>query len=273
MVATPIGNLRDITLRALDVLASVDIVYAEDTRVAGKLLSAYGVSAKLRPYHDHNGAEVRPGLIRDLEGGSRVALISDAGTPLISDPGFKLVRELASRGIVVRTVPGASTPIAALSISGLPTDRFLFAGFPPPKSSARRTFLAGLADIDATLVMFEGASRLGESLADMADVLGDREGAVARELTKAFEEVRRGTLSALADAYLREGPPRGEMAVLVGPPAARQAAGPEEIDAAIRAADPSLSVKDVAAGIAERFGLKRRDVYARALELRGRHED
>ncbi len=273
VVATPIGNLRDITLRALDVLASVDCVYAEDTRVAGKLMSAYGVSARLRPYHDHNGAEVRPLILRELEAGERIALVSDAGTPLISDPGFKLVREAARRGIVVRAVPGATTPVAALSVAGLPTDRFLFAGFPPPRSAARRSFLAELADAQATLVMFEGASRLAESLADMAEVLGPREAVVARELTKLFEEVRRGRLDELARAYAEEGAPRGEIVVLVGPPSAREAPAEGDIDAALAAADAGRPVKEVAAEIADRFGLKRRDVYARALKLRALRED
>jgi 16S rRNA (cytidine1402-2'-O)-methyltransferase len=268
VVATPIGNLRDITLRALDVLASADMVCAEDTRVAGKLLSAYGVSARLRPYHDHNGAQARPAILEALESGARVVLMSDAGTPLVSDPGFRLVREAAERGIKVHPVPGASAPMAALTAAGLPTDRFLFAGFPPPKSAARRRWLEELAPIRTTLVMFEGPSRLAASLADMADVLGAREAAVARELTKKFEEVRRGPLADLAAAYASEDPPRGELVVLVGPPAGPVEASADDLDAAIRAADPTRHLKDVAAEIAARLGLSRRDVYERALELR-----
>ena len=218
VVSTPIGNLRDVTLRALDILASVDVVCAEDTRVAGKLLSAFGLSVRLRPYHDHNGAQARPGLLKDLQGGARIALISDAGTPLISDPGYKLVREAAALGVSVMAIPGASAPLAALASSGLPTDRFTFAGFPPPRSGARRRFLSEMKDARATLIFFEGPSRLVESLADMASVFGARQAAVARELTKKFEETRRGSLADLAAHYQREGPPRGEIVVLVGPP-------------------------------------------------------
>ena len=273
IVSTPIGNLRDITLRALDILGSADIICAEDTRVAIKLLNAYGLNAKgmssrLRPYHDHNGAQARPGLLAELQGGARIALISDAGTPLVSDPGFKLVREAAGQGSRVIAIPGASAPLTGLAISGLPTDKFLFAGFPPPRSAARKTFLAELARIPATLIFFEGPSRLAASLADMAQVLGPREGVVARELTKMFEEVRRGALADLAAHYAAAGPPRGELVVLVGPPDG--AAPPEEgaLDAAILAADPSLPMKRVSADIADRLGLKKREVYNRMLELR-----
>jgi 16S rRNA (cytidine1402-2'-O)-methyltransferase len=268
IVSTPIGNLRDITLRALDVLASADLICAEDTRVAMKLLNAYGVSSKVRPYHDHNGAQARPGLIRELQGGARIALISDAGTPLVSDPGFKLVREAAAAGVKVIAIPGASAPLAALTASGLPTDRFVFAGFPPPKSAARKRFLGELKAIAGTLVFFEGPSRLAEALADMAEVFGDREAVVARELTKLFEEVRRGRLGALAAAYGESGPPRGELVVLVGPPLGDAEIDEADLEAAMRAADPALPLKEQAAAIAERFGLKRRDVYNRMLEMR-----
>ena len=222
VVSTPIGNLRDITLRALDILASVDVVCAEDTRVAGKLMSTFGVSARLRPYHDHNGAQARPGLLRELADGARIALISDAGTPLISDPGYKLVREAAGQGTPVLAIPGASAPLTALASSGLPTDRFMFAGFPPPKSAGRKRFLTELKSTEGTLIFFEGPSRLVASLSDMADVFGARDAVVARELTKKFEESRRGKLADLAAHYAREGPPRGEIVVLVGPPTARE---------------------------------------------------
>ena len=268
IVSTPIGNLRDITLRALDVLASVDAVWAEDTRVTAKLLSAYGVSARLRPYNDHNGAEARPGILAALESGRRVALVSDAGTPLVSDPGFKLVREAIERGISVIAVPGASAPLAALAIAGLPTDRFVFAGFPPPRSAARLKTFAELSHVRATLVFFEGPSRVVESLFDMAAAFGSRQAVVARELTKLFEEARRGTLKELAEHYIREGPPRGEIVVLVGPPAGPEAEDDETIDAAIRAAETSRPLKEISAEIATRLGLKRRDVYERALVLR-----
>ena len=268
VVSTPIGNLRDITLRALDILASADIVCAEDTRVAAKLLSAFGVSARLRPYHDHNGAQARPALLNELQSGARIALMSDAGTPLVSDPGYKLVREAAQQGAAVYSIPGASAPLAALASSGLPTDCFTFAGFPPPRSSARRMFLKELGSIRGTLIFFEGPSRLVASLADMAVVLGPaREAAVARELTKKFEEMRRGTLAELAAHYAEAGPPRGEIVVLVGPGEAIVADG-NMLDAAIAEADETRPVKEVAGEIAEKLGLPRRDVYARILELR-----
>ena len=206
VVSTPIGNLRDITLRALDILASADVVCAEDTRVAHKLLNAFGVSARLRPYHDHNGAQARPALLNELRTGARIALMSDAGTPLISDPGYKLVREAAEQGTPVYAIPGASAPLAALASSGLPTDRFTFAGFPPPKSSARKRFLSEMKSAHGTLIFFEGPSRLAASLADMAEVFGPRPAVVARELTKKFEESRRATLSELAAHYSRSRP-------------------------------------------------------------------
>jgi len=268
VVSTPIGNLRDITLRALDILASVDVVCAEDTRVAGKLMSAFGVSARLRPYHDHNGAQARPGLLNELESGSRIALMSDAGTPLISDPGYKLVREAAERGIPIYAIPGASAPLTALASSGLPTDRFTFAGFPPPKSGARKRFLSEMKSSHGTLIFFEGPSRLVASLADMAEVFGQREAAVARELTKKFEETRRGFLSDLAAHYAEHGPPRGEIVILVGPPTEQAAPDANAVDAAILAADGTRPLKEIAAEIAETLGLKRRDVYERALKLR-----
>lgn len=268
VVSTPIGNLRDITLRALDILASVDVVCAEDTRVAGKLMSAFGVSARLRPYHDHNGAHARPGLLTELRSGARIALISDAGTPLISDPGYKLVREAAEQGTSIFAIPGASAPLTALASSGLPTDRFMFAGFPPPKSAGRKRFLTEMKSTEGTLIFFEGPSRLVASLSDMAEVFGARDAVVARELTKKFEESRRGKLEDLAAHYTREGPPRGEIVILVGPPGAKQETDAGVLDAAILAADTSRPLKEVAAEIAEKFDLKRRDVYERALELR-----
>ena len=267
VVSTPIGNLRDITLRALDILASADSVCAEDTRVAGKLLSAFGVSARLRPYHDHNGAQARPALLNELLTGARIALMSDAGTPLVSDPGYKLVREAVERGIPVYSIPGASAPLAALASSGLPTDCFTFAGFPPPRSSARQAFLREFAGIRGTLIFFEGPSRLVASLADMAEVLGAREAAVARELTKKFEETRRGTLAELAAHYAGAGPPRGEIVVLVGP-GEDVVASEDALDAAIAAADETRPMKETAAEIAAKLGLGRRVVYERMLELR-----
>lgn len=268
VVSTPIGNLRDITLRALDILASVDLVCAEDTRVAQKLLAAYGVSARLRPYHDHNGAQVRPDLLKDLLAGARIALVSDAGTPLISDPGYKLVREAAGQGTPVFAIPGASAPLTALAASGLPSDRFTFAGFPPQRSSARRTFFRELGMAEGTLIFFEGPSRLAASLQDMAEVFGPREAVLARELTKKFEEIRRSTLPELAQVYASEGPPRGEIVILLGPAAQKPPADAAALDAALAAAGGDRPLKEIAGEIAERLGLKRRDVYERALRLR-----
>ncbi|MFI4966739.1 MAG: 16S rRNA (cytidine(1402)-2'-O)-methyltransferase [Caulobacterales bacterium] len=266
VVATPIGNLRDITLRALDVLAAADLVLAEDTRVAGKLLLAYGLSARLERYDEHGAERTRPKAMAALAQGQRVALISDAGTPLVSDPGYRLVREAAAEGLPVFPIPGASALLAGLSAAGLPTDRFLFAGFPPPKSAARRTFLEELAPIRATLVFFEGGSRLAASLADMAAVLGDREAVVCRELTKLYETVYRGPLGDLA-ADPKLDAPKGEIVVLVGPGHA-VAATAGDIDAALADALTRLRPAEAAAEVARALGLSRRDVYRRAMALR-----
>ncbi|MBI1197242.1 MAG: 16S rRNA (cytidine(1402)-2'-O)-methyltransferase [Phenylobacterium sp.] len=266
VVATPIGNLRDITLRALDVLAQADLVLAEDTRVAGKLLSAFGLSAKLERYDEHGAERARPRALAALAGGARVALVSDAGTPLVSDPGYRLVREAAQAGHPVFPIPGASALLAGLSVAGLPTDRFLFAGFPPPKSAARRAFLEEVAGVRATLVFFEGGSRLAASLADMAAVLGDREAVVCRELTKLYETVVRGRLADLA-ADPRFEAPKGEIVVLVGP-GRETAATAADADAALAEALGRLKPADAAAEVAKALGLPRRDLYRRALELK-----
>ena len=269
VVATPIGNLRDITLRALDVLASVDLILAEDTRVTRRLLDAYGIKTPVKPYHDHNAAKARPGILRDLTAGGKIALVSDAGTPLVSDPGYKLVRECAEQGITAIAVPGASAVLAALAVAGLPTDAFMFAGFAPPKSPARKRFLEGLKTIPATLVFYEGPSRLADCLADMAETFGNREAVLARELTKKFEEVIRLPLSDLAEKIAEEGPPRGELVILVGPPSGEEITlKGEALDEAIRTLLPDMSVKEAAAQLAETYGLKKRDVYNRALELK-----
>ena len=268
IVSTPIGNLRDITLRALDTLASVDEVLAEDTRVAGRLMSAHGVEAKLTAYHDHNAAQKRPGVLARLEEGARIALISDAGTPLVSDPGYKLVREAVEAGHRVVPVPGASAALAALATAGLPSDRFLFAGFLPVKSGARRKAVAELAGVPATLIFYEGPSRLAACLADLAEVLGgDREAVVARELTKLFEEARRGSLAELAEHYAEAGSPKGEVVVLVGPPGVAEIdeAG---LDDALRAALAEMPTRAAADQVAEQFGRSRREVYQRALALK-----
>ncbi len=267
LVATPIGNLRDITLRALDTLRAADVIACEDTRVTRKLLTAHGITSRLTPYHDHNANEAGPALIERVEAGQVVALVSDAGMPLISDPGFRLVAEANARGIPVSVLPGASAPLAALVLSGLPADRFHFAGFPPPRRSARRTFLRALADIDATLVLLESPRRLAASLADMNEVLGSRPAAVARELTKLHEEVIRDDLRSLAEQYAEEGPPRGEIVVLVGPPEEPAAADEADIDARLGEALATMSVRDAAALVAEATDAPRRTVYRRALAL------
>lgn len=270
IVSTPIGNLRDITLRALDILAQADEVLAEDTRMARRLLDAHGLSAKLSAYHDHNGAERRPDLLRRLKDGATLALISDAGTPLVSDPGYKLVRDAAEAGLTVRAVPGASALLAGLVTSGLPSDRFLFAGFLPSKAAARRREIARLTEVPATLIFYESGPRLAGCLKDLRDGLGpDREAAVARELTKLFEETRRGRLGDLAAHYEAAGPPKGEIVVLVGPPDTRAGADEADLDAALADALARLPVKQAANDVAVRFGVGKRDMYQRALALKG----
>ena len=251
LVATPIGNARDITLRALDLLATVDIIACEDTRTTGKLLSIHGISAHLTAYHDHNAQRVRPALLDRLRAGETVALVSDAGTPLISDPGYRLVVEARAAGIVVTTAPGPSAPLAALTISGLPTDRFFFAGFLPPKRAARRRALERLAVIDGALLLLESTRRLAATLADMADVLGPREAAVARELTKLHEEVRRGSLDTLAAHYQASGAPKGEIVIVVAPPEAdADLLDDGAVDRLLREALATDSLRDAAARVA-----------------------
>lgn len=266
LVSTPIGNLRDITLRALDILANVDVVLAEDTRVTGKLLSAHGVSAKLERYDEHAGHRVRPKILGALAEGAKVALVSDAGAPLISDPGYRLVKEAAAQGSSVFPVPGASAVIAGLTAAGLPTDRFLFAGFPPTRSAARRTFLEELSHIRATLVFFEGSSRVAQSLADMAQVLGPRPAAVARELTKLHETILRGALDELASDP-RLAAPKGEIVIVVGPGQER-AASADEADTALAEALARVGPAEAASEVAKALHLPRRELYARALALR-----
>jgi 16S rRNA (cytidine1402-2'-O)-methyltransferase len=269
LVSTPIGNLRDITLRALEVLSKADLVLAEDTRVTAKLLNAYAIKARVQRYDDHAGEAVRPMALARLREGAAVALVSDAGSPLVSDPGYRLARESIAQGSAVIPIPGASAVLAALATAGLPTDRFLFAGFPPPRSAARRAFLAELEPMRATLVLFEGASRLGESLADMAEVLGPRPAAVARELTKLHETVVRGPLDQLAaDPALAS--PRGEIVVLIAP--GRDAeVSQAEAEAALREALGRLGPADAASEVARATGLKRRELYRRAVALKAGH--
>ncbi|MGZ5936102.1 MAG: 16S rRNA (cytidine(1402)-2'-O)-methyltransferase [Rhizomicrobium sp.] len=265
ITATPIGNARDITLRALDVLAGCDVIAAEDTRVSAKLLAIHGISRPLTAYNDHNGARERPKLLARLKHGARIALISDAGTPLVSDPGFKLVREALAEGVPVHAIPGASATLTALALAGLPTDRFLFVGFLPSKTGERGTALAELKNIRATLIFFESAQRLAESLAQMADVLGDRAVAVTRELTKLHEEVRRSTLGILAAQYAQEPPPKGEVTILVGPPPEQQADF-ARIDALLDKTLPFMPVRAASELIAEALGVPRKEIYQRAIE-------
>jgi 16S rRNA (cytidine1402-2'-O)-methyltransferase len=272
VVATPIGNAGDITLRALETLRRADLVVCEDTRVTGKLLTIHGVATRRLAYHDHNADRVRPALLARLRRGERIALVSDAGTPLVSDPGYKLVRAAIEEALPVTALPGPSAALAALVLAGLPSDRFMFAGFLPPKKTARLAELAGLAAVPATLVFFESARRLADTLADMGEALGDRPASVARELTKLFEEVRRGRLPELAAHYEEAGPPRGEVVIVVGPPAP-QVASPVSLDEQLRAALGRMTVRDASDTVAAATGRKRREVYARALELIAERED
>ncbi len=267
IVATPIGNLRDITLRALDILGGADLIACEDTRVTARLLQAYGLETPMTPYHDHNAARQRPALLRRLAAGARVALVSDAGTPLIADPGYRLVQEAVQAGIPVTALPGASAALVALSVSGLPTDRFLFLGFLPNRAGPRDRVLAEIADLRASLIVYESPRRLSASLAAMAAVLGDREATVARELTKRFEEIRRGPLGALAAHYAEAGAPRGEVVIVIAPPGAKAAPSEAECDALLAAAMQTHSLRDAASLISAQTGLPRRAVYDRALRL------
>lgn len=264
VTATPIGNARDITLRALEVLGSVDAIAAEDTRVTAKLLAIHGLSKPLSPYNDHNGERERPRLLARLKEGARIALVSDAGTPLVSDPGYKLVREAQAQNIAVHVIPGASAPLAALILSGLPSARFLFAGFLPPRSGERRNELEGLKTQAATLIFFESGPRLSDTLADMAEVLGDRASAVAREITKLFEETRRGTLSELSAHYEKAGPPKGEITLVVE--GAKDAA-PDfaKLDALLDQALQFMPVRAAADLLASAFDQPRKPIYDRAL--------
>lgn len=276
IVATPIGNLGDISLRALDTLRKVDIIACEDTREAGKLTSFYEIEAKKIPYHDHNAAEMRPKIISMLQEGRRVALISDAGMPLVSDPGYKLVENCIAQGLHVTCVPGATASLTALVLSGLPSDRFLFAGFLPPKSAARRSALAEVKEVPATLIFYETAPRLADSLVDMQAILGDRPAAVCRELTKKFEETRRGALSQLAAHYEKSGAPKGEIVIVVAPPAANAAEQwtDDAVDRALAKMmdGEGMSVKDASAFVAAQSGLKKSGIYQRALLLRNREK-
>ena len=272
LVATPIGNLGDITLRALETLAGVDIIACEDTRISRRLTERYAISALLKPYHEHNAALARPKILERLAQGASIALVSDAGTPLISDPGFKLVREACALGHAVIALPGPSSVLAALAVAALPTDRFFFEGFLPSKAAARRARLTELSRIDATLVMFESGNRVQDTLADLAAIMGARDAAVCREMTKLHEEIRRAKLAALAqEAATLES--RGEFVLVIGPPPAdAQVMSAEALDDLLRGQLNHLSVKDAVAHAVELSGRPRREIYARALEL-GRNSD
>ena len=267
LVATPIGNLGDITLRALQTLAAVDVIACEDTRITRRLTERYDIAAQLKQYHEHNAEAARPKILEALAAGGSVALVSDAGTPLISDPGYKLVREVCAAGHAVYALPGPSSVLAALSVAALPTDRFFFEGFLPSKSAARKSRLAELARIDATLVMFESGNRVQDTLAELAEIMGTREAAICRELTKLHEEISRATLVDLArgaDALET----RGEFVLVIAPPAAdADVLTSDALDDLLRAQLATHSVKDAVAHAVALSGRPRREVYARALEL------
>jgi 16S rRNA (cytidine1402-2'-O)-methyltransferase len=267
LVATPIGNLSDITLRALETLAGADLIACEDTRITHRLTERYVISAQLTLYHEHNAATARPKILEKLAQGASIALVSDAGTPLISDPGFKLVREACAAGHRVIAVPGPSSVLTALSVAALPTDRFFFEGFLPSKQTARRARLAELARIDATLVMFESGNRVQGTLADLAEIMGGREAAICRELTKLHEEVTRAPIAELSAGADRL-ETRGEFVLVIGPPpAGAEVMAEDELDNMLRSSLKQGSVKDAVAQAVEVSGRPRREVYTRALEL------
>lgn len=278
LLSTPIGAADDITVRGLAALREADALGAEDTRTLRKLLDLHGIGLNGRPlmaYHEHNARSAGPKLLDRLAAGERVVYASEAGTPLIADPGFRLARAAREAGVAVRALPGPSALLAALVVSGQPTDRFAFGGFAPPKSSARRRFFGAWRETPGTLVFFESGRRLAESLGDMAAVFGDRPATVARELTKSFEETRDGGLAELAAAFAQSGPPKGELVVLIGPGMATPPS-PEAIDAALLDALKTERTKDAARTVANMFGAKAQEVYKRAVDLsesKGRRDD
>jgi 16S rRNA (cytidine1402-2'-O)-methyltransferase len=272
LVATPIGNLGDISLRALSVLARAQLIAAEDTRHSKKLLSHFGIHGDLAPYHEHNAERERPRLLARIRAGQAIALISDAGTPLVSDPGYKLVRAVLDEGLMVTSIPGPSAALAALTNSGLPTDTFLFAGFLPPKSGPRRARLAALKEVPATLILFETSPRLAKSLADMAAVLGSREAVIARELTKLHETVTRGRLDGLAEAMSAEAP-KGEVVVVIAPPTTEETEiSNARIVADLEAALETQSFRDAVRSVTEALNVKRARVYELGLILTGKRD-
>ncbi|MFP1630362.1 16S rRNA (cytidine(1402)-2'-O)-methyltransferase [Zhengella sp. ZM62] len=268
LVATPIGNLADITIRALETLAGADIVACEDTRTSRVLLERYGIRGRTTAYHEHNAATAGPKLVTAMREGRSVALISDAGTPLLSDPGYRLVEETLAAGLPVTPLPGPSALLAALTTSGLPTDAFFFAGFLPVKDGQKRTRLSALKAVPGTLVFYESPRRLAATLAAMADEFGDRPAAVARELTKAFEEVRRDSIGALAAHYGQSGAPKGEIVICVGPPGPPAAPEPEDVDALLTELSASMPASKAAAEAARRTGLSKQDLFARIVALK-----
>ena len=267
LVATPIGNLRDITLRALDILSAADHIVAEDTRQSRKLLQAYGISASLTPYHDHNAAKRAPNLVKLVKEGASIALISDAGTPLVSDPGYKLARAAIDAGLDVFAIPGASAVLTGLVSSGLASDAFYFGGFLPPKTTARKKAIGGLRNVQASLIFFESAGRLNATLTDIFSELGEREVAIARELTKKYEEIKRGQISDLIPA-LATTKLRGEIVLIVGPPTEQELWDAETIDQALVERISDLGVKRASEEIASLSGHPKRDIYQRALQLK-----
>ena len=268
VVATPIGNLGDMTARAAQTLRDADVIACEDTRVTGGLKLHFGITTPLTPYHDHNADQVRPGLLARIAEGGAVALVSDAGTPLISDPGYKLVRACADMGHAVFPIPGPSAMLAAAVTAGIATDRILFAGFLPNRAKARQDAIAELRGLAATLIFYESAQRLAEALADLNAVLGARDAAVCRELTKLHEEVRRGALNDLAAAYADAPTPKGEVVIVVaGAPKVEAEVSAGDVDTALRQAMQKLSLRDAAALVAEQLNQPRRAIYSRALEL------
>lgn len=266
IVATPIGNLGDITLRALECLKRADLIACEDTRVTGKLLSHYGIAAPTLSYNDHNGQDRRPKIMTALQEGKMVALVSDAGTPLVSDPGYKLVREALAAGVYVTTLPGASSVLSALCLSGLPSDQFFFAGFLPSKTEAARKEVQALKAVPGTLVFFESARRLEDTLSILQEQLGDRDAAVVREISKLFEESKRESLSHLKEYYCQHGAPKGEVVIVVG--AASESSEAFDVEASLRVLLESHSVKEAAAIVAEQTGQPRKDIYALALKIK-----
>ena len=267
ITSTPIGNLADITLRALQTLAAADLIVCEDTRVSRKLLLKYGIETPVKPYHDHNAERVRPEIVTKLKAGAAIAQISDAGTPLVSDPGFKLVRDAAAEGLAVTAIPGPSAALAALALAGLPSDRFLFAGFPPAKKGARARYFQELAASPATVIFFVSAQKLSGILAEMAESFGERHAVVARELTKLHEEVLRGDLVSLQQEIMERSSLKGEVTLLVSGAERNAEVPPEALDELLATALEEQSVRDAARSVSEQLGLTRQQVYPRALEI------